>query len=133
MSMVNEGHVQGVVEADEAEMITNIFQLNDKNAAQIKLLQVEAKTALCDYFVICSGNSNTQIKSFSGEVEYKLETDCGIMPKNIEGYTEASWIVMDYGNVIVHIFNRETRDFYKLEKLWEDGVSVDISDLLTEK
>lgn len=106
--------------------------LNIKDAKNIKLLHVEKQTVLTDYFVLCTGNSNTQIKSYSGELEFRLG-ECGLTPLSIEGFNEASWIVMDYGPVIIHIFNRETRNFYNLEKLWEEGTEIDISDLVTEK
>ena len=106
--------------------------LDEKDAKGIKLLHVEDQTILCNYFIICNGNSNTQIKAYAGELEYKMEL-CNVTPRNIEGYAEATWIVMDYGCVIVHIFNRETRMFYDLEKLWSDSTEVDIDELLTEK
>lgn len=103
--------------------------LDDKKAFSLKLLHVEKQTVLTDYFVICSGTSNTQIKSLCGEVEHKL-SEKGVAPMGIEGYNEASWIVLDYGSVIVHIFNRETRNYYNLEKLWADSTDVDIKQLL---
>ena len=87
------------------------------------------KTVLADYFVICGGNSNTQVRALAGEVEEKLE-EIDLKPHHIEGYNEATWTVLDYSSVIVHIFNRETREFYKLEKLWSDAENIDISALL---
>lgn len=104
--------------------------LDSKKAGSIKLLHVEKQTILADYFIICTGNSNTQIKALSGELERKLIEENGIEPKNIEGYNEASWVLMDYSSVIVHIFNRETRSFYNLEKLWADSTEVDISEII---
>ena len=106
--------------------------LDEMDAKGIKLLHVEDQTVLCDYFIICNGNSNTQIKAYAGELEYKMEL-AGSTPRSMEGYAEATWIVMDYGCVIVHIFNRETRMFYDLEKLWSDSTEVNIDELLTEK
>ncbi len=103
--------------------------LDAKKARNIKLLRIDDKTVLADYFVICGGNSNTQIRALAGEVEEKLE-EMGIEPHHIEGFNEASWTVLDYSSVIVHIFNREAREFYKLEKLWSDAEDIDISDLL---
>lgn len=100
-----------------------------KKAKNIKLLRIDDKTVLADYFVICGGNSNTQIKAIAGEVEEKLN-ELGISPHHIEGYNEGIWTVLDYSSVIVHIFSREARDFYKLEKLWSDAEDVDISSLL---
>ena len=94
-------------------------------AGQIKMLRVNDKTVMTDYFVICSGTSNTHIKSLSGEIEFKLG-EKGIKPLGIDGYETGMWIVMDYAYVMVHIFNREQRDFFKLEKLWSDAEEVDI-------
>lgn len=119
--------LSGAAPVDIAKAIVRI--LDERKAKNIALLHVEENTILSDYFVICTGNSNTQIKGICDEVEYKLGL-CGITPRGIEGENEASWILMDYYSVIVHIFNRELRDFYKLEKLWANSQSVDISDLL---
>jgi ribosome-associated protein len=102
-----------------------------KKAKGIKILKDQDKTVLTDYFVICNGNSSTQLKGLAGEVEYQMGF-CGIKPYGMEGYAEASWILIDYTSVIVHIFNRDTRDFYKLEKLWSEAEEVDISSLLPE-
>ena len=102
-----------------------------KKARGIKVLKVHDKTVLTDYFVICNGTSSTQLKGLAGEVEYQMGF-CGIKPYGMEGYAEASWILIDYTSVIVHIFNRDTRDFYKLEKLWSEAEEVDISSLLPD-
>lgn len=106
--------------------------LNEKDAKNIRLLHVTDKTIIADYFVICSGFSNTQVKAFAGEVEYKMGLK-DIRPHHIEGYAEASWVLLDYSSVIVHVFYDETREFYSLEKLWADAEEVDISEYITEK
>lgn len=100
--------------------------LDSMKARDIKLLRVSDKTVMTDYFVICSGTSNTQIKALSGEVEYKLG-ERGVSPLHIEGYETGTWIAMDYAHVMVHIFNREQRDFYKLKKLWGDACEVPLN------
>ena len=102
--------------------------LDDNKAHDIKLLSVRDKTVLTDYFVICSGTSNTQIKALSAELEYKLGEE-GITPVGIEGYAEGTWIAMDYSHIIVHIFNRDLREFYKLEKLWNDAEEIPVASL----
>ena len=112
-----------------AEKIVKILDMN--KAGSIKLLYTEEKTILADYFILCTGNSSTQVRGLSGEVEYKLGLD-GITPSHTEGYESATWILMDFSSVVVHIFNDETRRFYNLEKLWNEAEEVDISDLLTE-
>ncbi len=107
-----------------ASAIINI--LYAKKAHDIKLLHVTDQTVIADYFVIATGTSNTQIKALADELEYKTGL-CGVKPKSTEGFREATWIVLDYSSVIVHIFNRETREFYNLEKLWGDSENVDVS------
>ena len=112
-----------------AEKIVTILDL--KKAGNIKLLHVADKTVLADYFVICTGNSNTQTRALGDEVEYKLGLE-GVEPARIEGRESALWVLLDYSSVIVHVFNNEARQFYNLEKLWHEAEEVDISSLLTE-
>lgn len=100
--------------------------LDSMKARDIKLLRVSDKTVMTDYFVICSGTSNTQIKALSGEVEYKLG-ERGVSPLHIEGYETGTWIAIDYAHVIVHIFSKDQREFYKLEKLWGDAGEVPLN------
>ena len=131
---VNENEIKypdltGSSSLEVAEEIVKILDL--KKARELKLLHVEEQTVLADYFVICSGTSNTHIKSLAGELEFKL-TMSGRPPIRMDGYTEGTWIVMDFGDIMVHIFGRDTRDFYKLEKFWADSTEVDISGLLVE-
>ena len=86
---------------------------------------------MADYFVICQGNSNTQMKAISDEIEEKL-SEQGIVPLSREGVDTAYWILMDYSDVIVHIFSNESREFYSLENLWADAGEIDISSIVTE-
>ena len=112
-----------------AEKIVTI--LDAHKAGSIKLLHTADQTILADYFIICAGNSNTQTRGLADEVEYKLGL-LGIQPSHTEGRESATWVLMDYASVIVHVFNAETRRFYNLEKLWNEAEEVDISHLLTE-
>lgn len=105
--------------------------LDNKKAKDIKLLKVDKKTVIADYFVICTGNSVTQIKSLADELEYKL-TDAGVPYLRIEGNASNEWRVLDLKDIIIHIFSNEARDFYKLEKLWADAEEIDIKNILTE-
>ena len=98
--------------------------LDDKKGRDIKVLHVEDITSIADYFVVCTATSNTHVKALSGEVEYQLEHR-GVNAYHIEGRDNNSWVVLDYCNVIVHIFNREARDFYNLEKLYENTTAVE--------
>lgn len=93
--------------------------LDSKKARDIKVLFVEDKTVIAEYFVICTGNSSTQVKALAGEVEYRLGLR-GVEPYSVEGRDNNSWLLLDYSNVIVHIFSREAREFYNLDKLYED-------------
>lgn len=105
--------------------------LDAKKAKDIKLLHVEEQTVIADYFVVATGNSTTQVSSLSEEVEYRL-SEYGIIPRAIEGSRGDSWILSDYSCVILHVFNQESRDFYKLEKLYSEGSEIDIHDIITE-
>ena len=108
-----------------------VSALDAKKAKNIKLLHVEKQTVIADYFIVCSGNSRTQIKSLADEVEYKM-TEQGIEPLHVEGGRGDSWILLDYGSVIVHVFGNDTREFYDLEKLYDETTEQDISSLITE-
>ena len=117
---------------DSLALAKEIVKILDANkAGQIKLLRGNDQTVMTDYFVICTGTSNTHIKSLSGEVEYKLG-EAGIAHTGVDGYDSGIWIVMDYTTVMVHIFNREQRDFFKLEKLWADAEDIDIDNIVTD-
>ena len=93
--------------------------LDSKKARDIKVVYVEDKTVISEYFVICTGNSSTQVKALAGEVEYRMEQR-GLSPYSVEGRDNNSWVLVDYSNVIVHIFSREAREFYNLDKLYAD-------------
>lgn len=123
--MQNEGAVLPLLTgASPEELAHAIFDVLDaKKARDIQVLRVREQTVLADFFVICTGLSSTQIKALGGEVEYKLEQR-GVAPQHFEGRDNNAWVVLDYGTVIVHIFSRESRDFYKLEKLYGDAEAV---------
>ena len=108
-----------------AEAIAEV--LDSKKGRDIKIIHVEEKTVIAEYFVICTGNSSTQVKALVGEVEYRLG-ERGVMPYNVEGRDNNSWILMDYSNIIVHVFSREAREFYNLDKLYGDSSAVSVSE-----
>ena len=99
--------------------------LADKLGKDIIALYVREKTDLCDYFIIASGNNAPQIKALGERVEEWTEKELGVVPTRTEGVRDGRWAVIDYGDVIVHIFNDETRLFYHLERLWKDGGNVE--------
>lgn len=112
--------LEAIDPANSKELADAIAEaLDAKKASDIKVIYVEDKTVIAEYFVICTGNSSTQVKALAGEVEYKIGLR-GIEPYHIEGRDNGAWLVLDYSNVIVHIFGREAREFYNLDKLYED-------------
>ena len=114
---------------DREELEIAVKALDSRKAKNITALKVEDLTILANYFIIASATSTTQVKALADEVEYQLG-EKGVKPKSIEGYQSQTWIVLDYYDIIVHVFLEETRDFYQLERLWADGTPVDISDLV---
>jgi len=115
----------------ENELVKDIVKILDsKKAMDIQVLKIGELTTIADYFVIATGGSNTQVQALCDNVEDELAKK-GIKHTSIEGYNTANWILLGYDDVIVHIFQREPREFYKLEHLWQDAEKIDISDLVT--
>lgn len=106
--------------------------LDERKAKDIKLLHVFDHTVIADYFVICTGNSTTQVSSLADEVEYRLSL-AGHPAAHIEGDGKCGWILLDFSSVIVHVFTPQAKEFYNLEKLYSEDAEVDISELLTEE
>ena len=107
-----------------------VAAIDAKKAHDIKLLHVEDKTVITDYFVVCTGTSRTQVRALADEVEYQLGLE-GIEPRQIEGKA-TGWILLDYYDVVIHVFLQDQREYYNLEKLWADSTPLDISSLVTE-
>ena len=104
--------------------------LDNKKAIDIKVLEIKEHSIVADYFVIVSGTSNTHVKALADEVDYELGLK-GVSPYHIEGKA-TGWILLDYNSVLVHVFTGETRNYYNLERLWQDAHEIDISDIITE-
>ena len=98
--------------------------LDEKLAERIRILKVEKQTSLCNYFIMCEGRATTHVKALADEVEDALAKG-GVHPLHVEGASEGNWIAMDYASVIVHIFDKPSREFYDLEKLWRDATVID--------
>lgn len=111
---------------------TIIKALDSKRAEDIQLIGIKDLTIIADYFVIANGTSNTQTKALADSVEYELK-QLGVEPIREEGYAGANWIILDYNDIVVHVFYKETREFYNLEKLWRDGEFVDISEYIVKE
>ncbi|HBI64171.1 MAG TPA: ribosome silencing factor [Clostridiales bacterium] len=103
--------------------------LDSKRGEDIQVLKVGDLTTLAEYFVICAASTTTQVKTLADEVEFRLKKDYDVMPHHIEGHDSASWILLDYGFALIHVFQQSARDFYGLEKLWKDAVQVPIEEL----
>lgn len=95
----------------------------DKKANDVVVLDISSISTICDYFVICSGYSSTQVKAIAEHVDEKLE-DEGVRKLRIEGMNDAHWVLLDYGTVVVHVFQEGDREFYNLEHLWGDAKVV---------
>ncbi len=114
---------------DIKEMVKLIYQaLDDKKAEDIKVIDIKNVSVMADYFVVASGDNMNQLHAMQNEVD-KVLYEHGIHAKQIEGNRSSTWILMDYEDVIVHLFSQEDRLFYNLEKIWQDGILVDCKNL----
>lgn len=102
--------------------------LDSKKALDIKVIKISDISALADYFVIATGTSSTHVKALADEVEDYLDRN-DISVSHTEGYRSNSWILLDYVDVIVHVFSDEAREYYDLERLWQDGEEVDMTEM----
>ena len=105
-------------------IIQGIEEVKGENIQLLDLRDIE--NTVCDYFIICSGNSNTQVKAISGSVQKLVSKQIKDKPWHIEGENNAEWILMDYVHVAVHVFQKQIRDFYDLESLWGDAKIIEI-------
>ena len=97
----------------------------DKKAVEPVILEIKELTVIADYFVICSGESGTQVGAIADNIREEM-VKSGVRPRSVEGADHNSWVLIDYGDVIVHVFENETRDYYELEKLWLDAPQITV-------
>jgi ribosome-associated protein len=97
----------------------------NKKAVDVTVLDISNVTIIADYFIICSGRSNTQVQAIAESIQEELKKE-GVLAMRREGFREASWVLLDYGDVIVHVFQEKERQFYNLERLWGDARIVDV-------
>ncbi len=102
--------------------------LEDKKGEDIRVIDISNISTLADYFIIAAGSNRNQVQALSDNVQEKLGRG-GYMTKNVEGYDMANWILLDFGDIIVHIFDSENRLFYDLERIWRDGKQISTDDL----
>ena len=104
--------------------------LDSKKGQDILLLETDGLTTLSDYFVLCTGTSAPQLQALADAAEKSMK-DNGILPHHVEGHRGGTWILQDYGDVVLHLFSPEAREFYDLDRMWQDAKKVDVSDVLT--
>jgi ribosome-associated protein len=104
----------------------------DKKAFDIVLLDISKVASFASYFLMCSGDSSRQIQAIADEVEKKLKEN-GVRPNHVEGYRHAEWILMDYVDIVVHVFSKSARAYYDLERLWRDGKRLDARKVLNAR
>ena len=105
--------------------------LDEKKGMDIKLLKIDKVSSLADYFLICTGTSNTHVKTLCDYAEYALE-QAGETMLGREGHRGNSWELLDYGTIVVHVFTQEAREFYGLERLWADAENVDLTGIVID-
>jgi ribosome-associated protein len=105
---------------------------DEKKAYDLVALDISEIASFANYFLICTGDSSRQIRAIADEVEHKLKAS-GIKPSHIEGYNNAEWILMDYMDLVIHIFSRSARAYYDLERLWRDGKRLEIDKFIQKK
>ena len=103
--------------------ICNIIE--DKKGDDIKVIDISKVSSIADYFIIASANNINQVQAISDEIDFALGKE-GILPKAVEGNKNATWMLLDYNDIVVHIFLREDRAFYDLDRIWRDGTEVEI-------
>ncbi|MBR5572230.1 MAG: ribosome silencing factor [Oscillospiraceae bacterium] len=106
--------------------------LSDKKGREIQALEITDLSTLADYFIIATGGSNTQINALVDNVEKVLMEEAGEEPLHREGYRGGTWVLLDYGCIVIHVFNAEAREFYGLERLWRDGKPLPLGEVVTE-
>ncbi|MEC9095861.1 MAG: ribosome silencing factor [Planctomycetota bacterium] len=124
---------------NEAERIARSLELaraaaeaaSENAGRDIVVLDVRQQSTMFDFFVLATGSSRRQLHAMSEEIDHKLEDDLQDRRIGIEGYQESRWILLDYGSIVIHLFDDESREYYSLESLWADAIKVDISDLIS--
>ncbi len=113
----------------DKELLKKVYQaLNDKKAEEITLLEIGQISPIADYFVIASGSNVNQLNAMKDAVDEVMYTN-GLHARQIEGNSKSTWILMDYGDMIVHLFSKEDRLFYNLERIWKDGKEINLEEL----
>ena len=108
------------------EIVKKIYKIiEDKKGDDIKVIDISKISSIADYFIIAGANNINQVQAISDEIDFILGKE-GILPKAVEGNKNATWVLLDYNDIVVHIFLKEDRVFYDLERIWRDGTEVEI-------
>jgi ribosome-associated protein len=121
----DQPEVQPVQPVDDPPWLTAVRAAESKKATDVRVLDLREVTSFADYFVICTGANGRQLQAISNEVGLKLKQR-GEVPSNLEGYSNAEWILADYGDYLIHIFSEKARAFYDLERLWRQAKEVPV-------
>ncbi|MBE5895076.1 MAG: ribosome silencing factor [Lachnospiraceae bacterium] len=105
-----------------------VAAMEEKKAEEIRIIDIAEVSSIGDYFIIANGNNPSQVHAIADFVEEKLGK-AGLSPKQIEGYQNANWVLMDYGDIIIHVFDKDNRLFYNLERIWKDGKIMNADDV----
>lgn len=111
------------------EIKTIVNAAEDKKAFDITVLEIGGLSSIADYFIVASGNNERQTVAIADSIEENM-TELGVEPIHKEGHQTGRWVLLDYGDIIVHVFHREEREFYNLDKLWIDAKSIEIKDII---
>ena len=122
---------EGIVLAATSKELAKIAYaaLEEKKANDIKIIDISGVSVLADYFIIASGSNRNQVQAMVDSVQEDLYKKAGLEAKQVEGYQTGSWILLDYADIIVHVFDEENRLFYNLERIWRDGKDIAIEEL----
>jgi ribosome-associated protein len=110
----------------DPEVRLAIESASDKKAFNLRVLDLREIASFTEFFIIASGANQRQVQAIADDIEEQLKKQLQTRPVRIEGYNSAEWLLMDYGDFIVHIFNKEAREFYDLERLWRDARKIDV-------
>lgn len=111
------------------EMVKIAYEaILDRKAEDVRIIDISGVSTIADYFIICDGSNSTQVQAIQANVDEQLGR-AGFMPLRVEGVRSASWILMDYGDVVIHVFSKEDRLFYDLERIWKDGKELSVDDI----
>lgn len=100
--------------------------IDDKKGVNTRILDISAITTISDYFIVTSGNNYNQVRAIADNVEEELLKKHGMRPERVEGYNNGEWILLDYIDYVIHVFDREQRSFYDIERIWSDGKEIEV-------